>query len=183
MKKLISRTAALAQKRKNVLTEAGKYLIVGGLCTVLDFALLFSLEQYLNVHFLTASVLSFTAGTVLNYYLCTYWIFKVRRVTDRRLEMGFYLVITAVGLAINSALIWMLTSQFGYHFMLSKLAATAATFWWNFGARKWFLHRSATSHRPAQHTQPTTLSTYETHHEKSLHHHGPPVPGAIVPAD
>ena len=27
------------------------------------------------------------------------------------------------------------------HFMISKLAATFLTYWWNFGARKYFLHR------------------------------------------
>jgi putative flippase GtrA len=142
MKRLISRTAALAHKRRNLLTEAGKYFVVGGLCTVLDFALLFLLKEYFKVHLLTASCLSFMAGTVLNYYLCTYWIFKVRRVSNRQLEMVYYLIITGVGLGINSGLIWVLTSSLGYHFMLSKLMATFVTYWWNFGARKYFLHRS-----------------------------------------
>lgn len=109
---------------------------------MLDFALLFALKEYFAIHLLTASVLSFMAGTFLNYYLCTYWIFKVRRVTDRRLEMMFYIVITAVGLLLNSLVIWMLTTSFGYHFLVSKLAATFVTYWWNFGARKYFLHRS-----------------------------------------
>ena len=137
----MSNLSVVLQRRKNLLTEAGKYFVVGGLCTVLDFALLYVLKEYFAVHFLTASVVSFMAGTLFNYYLCTYWIFKVRRVTDRRLEMMFYLLITFIGLGINSAVIWVLTSSFCYHFMISKLAATFLTYWWNFGARKYFLHR------------------------------------------
>lgn len=181
MKKLISRSAALARKRKNVLTEAGKYLIVGGLCTALDFALLFALKQYGSVHLITASVLSFTAGTVLNYYLCTFWIFKFRRVTDRRLEIVFYLVITAVGLGINSALIWVLTSSAGFHFMMSKLAATAVTFWWNFGARKWFLHRGlAPQPAVADATESTNHATSKLRREEGLRRHGPPLSGAVA---
>jgi len=140
MKKIISNTIALAQRRKNLLTEAGKYMIVGGVCTVLDFALLFILTNYCKVHFLTSSVISFMAGTLLNYYLCTFWIFKVRTVTNRNLEMTYYIIITGVGLGINFLLIWILTTSFGYHYMLSKLLAAFVTYWWNFGARKYFLH-------------------------------------------
>lgn len=143
MKKFISRTVALALERKTLLAEAGKYFLVGGLCTLLDFALLFCLKEYLGVHLLTASVISFMSGTLLNYYLCTFWIFKVRTVADWRLEMLCYLLITAVGLGINSVVIWVLTTSVGLYFMLSKLAATFVTYWWNFGARKYFLHRNA----------------------------------------
>lgn len=140
MKKIISQTKALAHRRRNLLTEAGKYFIVGGVCTVLDFALLFILTNYCKVYFLTSSVISFMAGTLLNYYLCTYWIFKVRTVSNRHLEMTYYIVITGVGLGINFLVIWLLSSYSGFHYMLAKLAAAFFTYWWNFGARKYFLH-------------------------------------------
>jgi putative flippase GtrA len=143
MKKFLSNTIALAHSRKELLTEAGKYFVVGGLCTVLDFALLFVLTHYGNVHFMMSSIISFMSGTILNYYLCTFWIFKVRTVSNRNLEMVYYLIITGVGLGINSLLIWVFTSFLGYYFMLSKLLATFVTYWWNFGARKYFLHTKA----------------------------------------
>lgn len=140
MKKLLSSTIALAHSRKELLTEAGKYFVVGGVCTLLDFSLLFVLTHYGSVHFMTSSIISFLSGTVLNYWLCTVWIFKVRTVSNRNLEMLYYAIITGVGLAINSSLIWVFTSFLGYYFMLSKLLATFVTYWWNFGARKYFLH-------------------------------------------
>jgi putative flippase GtrA len=140
MKELVARTKALAVKRKNLLNEAGKYFIVGGICTVLDFCILYILTEYMNVHYLTSSVISFMSSVFLNYYLCTYWIFKFRIVSNRNLELFYYIIITAVGLGINSLFIWYFTSLHGYHFMLSKLFATFVTYWWNFGARKYFLH-------------------------------------------
>ena|SRR5438128_2574500 len=140
MKKIISNTIALAHRRRGVLTEAGKYFIVGGLCTVLDFALLYVLTHYGNIHFLTSSIISFMSGTILNYYLCTVWIFKVRTVNNRNLEMVYYLIITGVGLGINFLIIWWLTPLLRNNYMIAKLAATFVTYWWNFGARKYFLH-------------------------------------------
>ena len=54
--------------------------------------------------------------------------------------MFYYVVITAVGLSINTLLIWGLTEYLSMYYMLSKVLATFVTFWWNFGARKYFLH-------------------------------------------
>jgi putative flippase GtrA len=80
------------------------------------------------------------SGTVLNYYLCTFWIFKIRVVGNRNHEFLYYAGITAIGLGINTLLIWIFTEFIGLYFMLSKLLATFITYWWNFGARKYFLH-------------------------------------------
>ncbi len=126
--------------KNETFTQAVKYFIVGGFCTVLDFALLFILTHFVGLNYLTSSIISFMSGTVLNYFLCTYWIFKVKVVENRKHEFIFYVIITAIGLVINTLLIWSFTEYWGLYFMLSKLMATFVTYWWNFGARKYFLH-------------------------------------------
>lgn len=126
-------------KNENIL-QALKYFVVGGFCTILDFAILFLATHYWGLNYLPASAISFMFGTVLNYFLCTWWIFKVRKVENRKHEFVYYLLITAIGLGINTILIWTFTSTFGLYFMLSKLLATFVTYWWNFFARKYFLH-------------------------------------------
>ena len=55
---------------------------------------------------------------------------------------SFFIIITGIGLGINTIFIWSFTELFGLYFMLSKLLATFATYWWNFGARKYFLQQS-----------------------------------------
>lgn len=126
--------------RNETVIQAIKYFIVGGFCTILDFILLYLLTVHAGINYVTSSIISFMSGTVLNYVLCTYWIFKVRVVEKRHHEFFYYAIITAVGLGINTGLIWLLTEFAGIFFMLSKLMATFATYWWNFFARKYFLH-------------------------------------------
>lgn len=126
--------------KNSTFTEAFKYLFVGGLCTLLDFSLLFLMTKYLGINYITSSILSFMSGTILNYYLCTIWIFKIRVVEKRQHEFFYYLIITGIGLGINTLIIWGFTEFFALYFMLSKLLATFVTYWWNFGARKYFLH-------------------------------------------
>ena len=117
-----------------------KYILVGGLCTVLDFLLLYILVNYLDINYLVSSVISFMSGTFLNYFLCVNWIFDVRVVRKKHQELLYYILITGVGLGINTSLIWIFTEFAGFYFMISKIVAVFVTFWWNFCARKYFLH-------------------------------------------
>lgn len=131
--------------QSQLFTEGIKYIVVGGICTLLDFALLYLLTTNFEINYLIASIISFSLGTVLNYFLSTLWIFDIRVVEKRHHEFAYYLLITAVGLIINTALIWFFTSYLHTYFLISKLVATAVTFWWNFGARKYFLHTLKTT--------------------------------------
>lgn len=140
MKRLIGKIYILSIFKNETFTQAAKYFIVGGFCTVLDFAMLFVLTHFAGLNYVTSSIISFMSGTVLNYYLCTFWIFKIRVVENRHYEFFYYAIITAIGLGINTLLIWSFTEFIGLYFMLSKLLATFVTYWWNFGARKYFLH-------------------------------------------
>lgn len=117
-----------------------KYAFVGGICTLLDFGALYILTHNFHIFYLVSSAFSFVAGTIMNYFLCTLWIFDIRAVENKNAEFFYYLIITAVGLGITTSIIWLFTEYFHLNFMLSKLIATFITVWWNFGARKFFLH-------------------------------------------
>ena len=126
--------------KNETLNQAIKYFIVGGFCTILDFTLLFIFTNFGGLNYLISSIISFMSGAVLNYYLCTLWIFKIRTIENRYHEFIYYLIITGVALGINTLLIWGFTAIAGLYFMFSKAFATIATYCWNFWARKYFLH-------------------------------------------
>jgi putative flippase GtrA len=140
MKKVFSPSVVISVMKNDTFSQAAKYFVVGGLCTLLDFALLYILTHFFNIHYVLSSIISFMSGTILNYYLCTFWIFKVRVVENRKLEFLYYILITGVGLSINTLLIYTFTEFLALHFMLSKAMSTFVTYWWNFAARKYFLH-------------------------------------------
>lgn len=117
-----------------------KYVFVGGTCTVLDFLILFIGAELLGYGYLPVSVFSFLCGVVLNYVLCTYWIFKVRIIQKTAIEFLLYILISLVGLAINTGVIYLATAILGIYIMVSKLLSAAITYFWNFFARKFFLH-------------------------------------------
>jgi|SRR5690554_84565 len=125
---------------KTLITQASRYFIVGGSCAIIDFVLLFYLTTAFGLNYLVSSIISFMTGAIINYFLCVAWIFKTRVISNRYFEFVLYIVITAVGLGLNTGLIWYFTGKVGLYFMLSKVFATAITFVWNFAARKFLLH-------------------------------------------
>ncbi|HLW06600.1 MAG TPA: GtrA family protein [Marinilabiliaceae bacterium] len=125
---------------RTFISQASRYFIVGGSCAIIDFALLYYLTTAVDLNYLVSSVISFMTGAIVNYFLCVTWIFKTRVVSNRYFEFLLYLVITAIGLFINTGLVWFFTEKTGFYFMLSKFFATGITFVWNFCARKFLLH-------------------------------------------
>lgn len=120
-----------------------KYTVVGGICTILDFFILYLLTTLGGVHYLVSSSVSFALGVTLNYILCTYWIFSIHRVKSHPKEFLYYVIISLVGLGINTLLMWIFTDLFGLWFMLSKLISAGITLFYNFFARKLLLHNKS----------------------------------------
>jgi putative flippase GtrA len=140
MRKLINKINNLIVFRNVTFIQAIKYFFVGGCCTILDFVLLYILTRYLNVNYIASSIISFMSGAVLNYILCVIWIFEIRIIEKKHHEFIYYLIITGIGLGLNTLIIWGFTELLCLYFMFSKLLASSVTYWWNFGARKYFLH-------------------------------------------
>ena len=140
MKKFFRNKYTRAIAKNETALQAAKYFIVGGSCTVFDFAMLFGFTHFLQINYLISSVLSFTISAVVNYYLCVHWVFNYRAVEKRHREFIFYLVLSVIGLGLSTLLIWTFTELVGLYYMISKLITTFITYWVNFGTRKYFLH-------------------------------------------
>lgn len=125
---------------KGVFSEGIKYFFVGGICTVVDLTMLYSLTHFEGLDYILSSIISFTIATVINYFLCKIYVFSKSIITNCYLEFFYYIIITIVGIGINTAVIWSFTEFFNLYYMFSKIPAIAATYFWNFGARKYFLH-------------------------------------------
>lgn len=120
--------------------EFVQYAVVGGTCTLIDFVLLYLLTTKGGVHYLVSSSISFVIGVVVNWVLCTYWIFEFHKVQRQSMEFMYYVLISAVGLGLNALLMWLFTDGCGLWFMASKLIAAGITLFYNFFARKLLLH-------------------------------------------
>jgi putative flippase GtrA len=109
--------------------------------TVLDFGLLVFLTEVVHLHYLISNGISFMAGTTLLYVLSVFWVFGRRSIRSRHLEYWLFILIGAVGLLFNEALIWVFTEEVHVYYLYSKIIAGCTVFFWNFLSRRYILFR------------------------------------------
>ena len=116
-----------------------RYILVGGSAFVIDFALLYSLVEFLHLQYLLAATISFLVGSAYNYVLSVRFIFPTRVFENRQLEFMIFVGIGVSGLVLNAGVIYVCTAFVGLHYLLSKAIAGVGVFSWNFIARRFML--------------------------------------------
>lgn len=128
-----------------------RYVGVGGLSFVVDFAALYVLTEHLGWHYLVSATVAFLAGLMTNYLLCLAWVFDFRRMANPLHEFLVFGAIGLAGLAMNNLLLWLLTDFAGLYYLFSKLFAAAFILFFNFFLRRWMLFSPA-ARQPVQET-------------------------------
>lgn len=119
--------------------QVTKYLFVGGLAFIADYATLFALASMFGFHYLVAATGGFIVGLSVNYALSIHWVFEHRSIASKQREFAAFAAIGVVGLALNDALMYLATGLIGVHYMASKLIAAAFVLMFNFAMRRHFL--------------------------------------------
>jgi putative flippase GtrA len=115
-------------------------LVASGLAAVLDLALLVILVESAGLHPLVAATLSYLAGGLMQYYLCSVWVFPA---APDRAGMGFaaFTVLSLVGLGITWVTMAVLNGWLRANYAFAKILALGLAFAWNFLSRKYLLFK------------------------------------------
>lgn len=131
----------LVTETENTLVQLFRYTFVGGVAFIVDFGLLLVLTETGGINYLVSAAIAFTAGLTINYLLSIQWVFASRTLANRRAEFSIFAFIGIVGLGLNELFLWIFTDGAGWHYLASKIVATAIVFFWNFLARRFILFR------------------------------------------
>jgi putative flippase GtrA len=108
----------------------GRFLLVGGLCTGLQYLLLVALVEGLGLSATIASTIGYAASSVVNYFLN--YSFTFNSAQRHRRSLPRFVLIGVFGLLLNGAVTFVGTSIYGVHYLLAQVAATIVTLLWNF---------------------------------------------------
>lgn len=129
-------------KIKALIEQFLKFGVVGVVATLIDYGILMLLSQLAGWDPLPASAVSFTVSLVFNYVASMRYVFTRRDDISRRRELTLFVILSLVGLALNSALMWAGTELLGdgpIAVTLTKVVATCVVMLWNFWSRKHWL--------------------------------------------
>ena len=116
-----------------------RYLLVGGTAAAVDIGLFLLFAGHLGLPYLRVAAATFVAATLVNYLLSVRFVFVSGLRFRRRDEIALVFLVSAVGLALNQAILWACVELAGLALLFSKLAATAAVFSWNYLSRRHFV--------------------------------------------
>jgi putative flippase GtrA len=128
---------------KVVIKEALGYTAVSAVALAVDITVLRVLVHFLSWWYLAAAIASFLSGLAVGYSLCVAFVFRFRRMKDRRIEFLGFAAIGAVGLLINTLVMGFTVKFLGMHYLIAKCAAAGFTFAWNFLSRRTLLFAEA----------------------------------------
>jgi putative flippase GtrA len=110
-----------------------KFGLVGFVGLLVDFSITWILKEKLKTNKFVANGLGFAVAASVNYLLNRVWTFNSSNPNIEREYLSFIFV-SAIGLVINSFVLWFLVKKFKMNFYLAKLFAIGVTTIWNFFA-------------------------------------------------
>ncbi|MGB4413938.1 MAG: GtrA family protein [Paludibacter sp.] len=113
-----------------------RYFFAGGIAFIADTSVLYLLTEFAGFNYLISSIIGFSTGLIITYLMSIGWIFDQKRLKNKTFEFSVFVLIGVVGLALTSLFMWLFTSIWLLHYILSKIITTAIVFIWNFIAKK-----------------------------------------------
>lgn len=135
--------------RRAFAARFGRFLLVGGIAVLIDFAAYFVLLNF-EVDASFAKATSFILGSVWAYFANWKFTFGARK--GRFTELAFaavYLSALAVNTLTNSVAL-AIFDQFQWRYVVAFIAATGASTIWNFAGMSLFVFKPAKPERPTE---------------------------------
>ena len=137
--------------------EVIRFTLTGGICFLVELAVLVLLRGGLSVDTLIATPAAFLVSVILNYLLCVAWVFRGSKNRSTGTKAGF-LITSLIGLGLNELLMLLFRFALGEEavilslggrdirmYVLNKCLATLAVMIWNYFSKRAVLYRKAKS--------------------------------------
>ena len=135
------------------LMEGLRFIVSGGVCFLLEMAVLVLLRDTCGLDTLVAVPIAFLIAVLLNYLLCVKWVFSGAGDQGNSAKAGF-LVTSVMGLFLNELLMLVFRGMFGEDtvlftlfgftvtmYMFNKTLSTAIVMVWNYITKRAILKK------------------------------------------
>ena len=143
------------EQKKSRAAEIIRFALTGGICFVVELAVLILLKGRLGIDTLIATPIAFLVSVILNYLLCVVWVFRGAKNRGAGAKAGF-LITSLIGLGLNELLMLLFRLTLGEDTVvltlgtrtinmnvLNKCLATLIVMIWNYFSKRAVLYRKA----------------------------------------
>jgi len=129
----------VSEKAENLFVQIFKFVIVGGIATIIDWIIYYIVYNFLHVNPLIANIISFSISVIYNYIASVKWVFDVNKNKNKFRMLAEFLIFSIIGLLLTELLLWIGIDKLNMNAMIVKIVATAIVMVFNFITRKLFL--------------------------------------------
>ena len=133
--------------------EIIRFAVSGGVCFLIEFALLVLLRDTCGLDTLAATPIAFTVSVIVNYLFCVKWVFPDAGKQGNKARVAFFIT-SIMGLFLNEGLMWLFRVLFGEDtvvitvfgfavtmYMVNKVLATLIVMVWNYITKRYILKK------------------------------------------
>ncbi len=129
-------------KLPKMLVQILKFIVVGGIATVIDWAIYYIFYNIVKIDPLIANIIAFSVSVTYNYIASVKWVFEVNQDKSKKQMFMEFMIFSIIGLLLTEGIIYIGTDKLKMDAMLIKIIATAIVMVFNFITRKIFLEKS-----------------------------------------
>jgi putative flippase GtrA len=122
---------------KLLISKFIKFGVVGFSGMLIDFGTTYLCKEKLRLNKYLSNCVGFILAATSNYFLNRIWTFESHK-EEIAVQYLQFMVVSTVGLGINSLVLYLLTDKLKWNFYFSKLIAIGITTVWNFFANMAF---------------------------------------------
>ena len=126
---------------KKIIKQLFRFGLVGGICFLIDYSILYICTDIFTIHYLISSVISFTISTIFNYILSIKWVFNLKENRNSKKDFVNFIVFSVIGLILNQIIMWFGVDILNIYYMITKIISTCIVMCFNFITRKIFLEK------------------------------------------
>jgi putative flippase GtrA len=138
---MLIRTMAILFFNRPQFLQFGKYFIAGGCAALIEWGVFWLFSSRFQVFYLYSVAIAFVVATSVNYLLSAFFVF-VRGRHSTKVEIFLVFFVSAIGLGMNSLLMWILHGNLKMSGMPAKILSTGLVFIWNYFSRRIFIFRT-----------------------------------------
>lgn len=122
---------------KLLISKFIKFGVVGCSGMIIDFGTTYLCKEKLRLNKYLSNCIGFILAASSNYFLNRIWTFESHK-EEIAVQYMQFMVVSTIGLGINSLVLYLLADRLKWNFYFSKLIAIATTTIWNFFANMLF---------------------------------------------
>ena len=122
---------------KLLISKFIKFGVVGCSGMLIDFGTTYICKEKLKINKYLSNCIGFILAATSNYVLNRIWTFESHK-EEIGVQYFQFMIVSIIGLGINSLILYLLTDKLKWNFYFSKLIAIAITTIWNFFANLLF---------------------------------------------